>query len=160
MPHRAARVSAWRCRSSARSHPLRTLDGADLSAVAAAAPKLSPIVRFEPAHAGSGGHLQHFEHRAAVRIDPADAAFVALPGAVPELTVDERDAGHESIGLDRLFDFAGFGIDLEDLPAAILTNPERAFRPGQAGVAALSRRCDRSNHASGFGIDLLDAIFG
>jgi len=47
-----------------------------------------------------------------------------------------------------------------DLAVAILADPERSFRPGQAGVPAAAGRGNSGDHASGRGINLVDAIFG
>src|SRR6185312_13718883 len=55
---------------------------------------------------------------------------------------------------------AGVRIDLMDLARAILPDPERPFRPGEAGILAATRRRDHREHAAGRGIDLLDAILG
>jgi len=40
------------------------------------------------------------EHGAALRVDSADLALVAFPGAVPQLAVDPGHAGDEAVGLD------------------------------------------------------------
>ena len=95
-----------------------------------------------------------------LRIDAPQIALVAFPGAVPELAVDPGDAGDEAVGLDGAQDRAGFGIDLMDLALAVLPDPERAFGPGEAGVAAAAGRRDGGEHAAGLRIDLLDAILG
>src|SRR6195256_5683679 len=47
-----------------------------------------------------------------------------------------------------------------DLPFPILPHPERPFRPREPRVAAAAGRRDRSEHAAGLRIDLLDAIVG
>ncbi len=85
---------------------------------------------------------------------------VAFPGAVPELAVDPGDPGDEAVGLDGAKDRPGLGIDLMDLPVAILPHPERAFGPGEPRVAAAAGRRDGGEHAAGLRIDLLDAILG
>ena len=52
------------------------------------------------------------------------------------------------------------GIDLVDLPAAILPHPERPFGPREPRVTAAAGRRDRGEHTAGLRIDLLDAILG
>ena len=79
---------------------------------------------------------------------------------MPELAVDPGDAGDEAVGLDGAKDRACLGIDLVDLPVAILPDPERAFGPGEPRVAAAAGRRDRGQHAAGLRVDLLDAILG
>ena len=89
-------------------------------------------------------HLQALEHLAALRVDAAQLALVALPGAVPQLAVDPGHAGDEAVGLDRAQDRAGRGIDLVDLAVAVLptqrlpsaqARPESPPLPG-AGIEA------------------------
>src|SRR5262249_20280586 len=89
-----------------------------------------------------------------------DVAFVAFPGAVPEIAVDPSDAGDDAVGLDGAEDRSRLGIDLVDLAAPMLANPERAFVPGEPGVAAVARRRDGREHAAALRIDLLDAVLG
>src|SRR5881628_1300665 len=89
----ARRTRGWRallrsanrngCRSTART-PHR----ADFSARSAAAIKEVGPVGLEPADAGAERHLQPLEHAAALRVDAAEFARVAFPGAVPQLAVD------------------------------------------------------------------------
>src|SRR5262249_37017125 len=50
--------------------------------------------------------------------------------------------------------------DLMDLPAAVLPNPERPFRPREPRVTAAAGRRDRREHAACLRIDLLNAILG
>ena len=64
------------------------------------------------------------------------------------------------LDFDGAQDRACLGIDLVDLAAAMLPDPERAFGPGQPRVAAVAGRRDRRKHAAGLRIDLLDAILG
>ena len=77
---------------------------------------------------------------------------------MPELAVDPCHAGDEAVGLDRAENRAGIGIDLVDLPVAIVPDPERPLGPREPRVAAVARRGNRREHAPGRGIDLLDAI--
>ena len=80
-------------------------------------------------------------------------------GGVPELSIHPGDPGDEAVGLDGAKDRSGLGIDLVDLAVAILTHPERPFRPGQARAAARGRG-DGRDHSTGLRIDLLDAVAG
>jgi hypothetical protein len=47
-----------------------------------------------------------------------------------------------------------------DLALAILTDPQRALRPGQSGSRCRRRGRNRAEHLAGGGVDLLDAILG
>src|SRR5262245_35462488 len=85
---------------------LRTSHGADLAARAAAAVKKILAVGFETADADAARHREPLEHYTALRVDPAQLAFVAFPGAVPQLAVDPRHAGDESVGFDGAQDLA------------------------------------------------------
>src|SRR5688572_334445 len=119
-----------------RSSPFRTPHGADLSARAAAAiEEVSPI-GLEPAHAGAARHLEALEDRAALRVEPAQLALVAFPGAVPQLALDPGHAGDEAVGFDAADDLPGRGVDLEDLAIAVLPDPQAALGPGEPGVGA------------------------
>src|SRR3989449_6559739 len=146
------------CRSWALS--FRTSHGADLSARSAAAIEQVCPVGLDPADAGAARHLQPLEHRAALRVDSADIALVALPGAVPQLAVDPGHAGDEAVGLDGAQNGARLGIDLIDPAIAVLPHPQLALGPGEARVAAVARRRDRRHYVAGGGIDLVDARFG
>jgi hypothetical protein len=137
-----------------------TPHGAHRAAAAAAAVEEIGAVRFEAAHAGARGHLQAFEHRAVGRVDVAQLALVAFPGAVPELAVDPGHAGDEAVGLDRADDGPRLGVDLVDAAAAVLAHPQAALGPGEAGVAAAARRGDGPEHAARRGVDLVDALLG
>src|SRR5260370_37148355 len=88
-------------RSCGRSSFLsfRTSHGADLSARSAAAIEQVCPVGLEPPDAGAARHLQPLEHGAAFRVDSADIALVAFPGAAPQLAVDPGHAGDEARAL-------------------------------------------------------------
>src|SRR5690606_26097407 len=83
----------------------------------------------------------------------------ALPGAVPELSLDPGDPGDEAVGLDRAKNRPRLRIDLMDPPVSILPHPERPLGPGEARGTVVGRR-DRGEHAAGLRIDLLDAVPG
>src|ERR1700744_2735814 len=85
---------------------------AHLAAATAAAIEEIAAVGFQAADAGARGHLEALEHGAVGRIDVAQLALVAFPGAVPQLAVDPGDARDEAVGLDRAQHGAGGGIDL------------------------------------------------
>ena len=92
---------------------------------------------------------------------------VALPRTVPELAVDPGDARDEAVRFDRAQNRAGIGIDLVDLPFAILPDPQRPFgprqvpshrrrpapgsSPGPAGRRDRSSGCDRRRSGTGAG---------
>src|SRR6202035_2406588 len=79
---------------------------------------------------------------------------------VPELAVDPGHAGDEAVGLDGAQDRSGLRIDLIDFAGAVVPDPQRAFGPGEPGVAAAGGRRDRAEHAAALRIDLLDAVLG
>src|SRR6202043_3910907 len=66
--------------------------------------------------------------------------------------------GDEAVRLDGAKSRPGLGIDLMDLPVAILPHPERPFGPREPRVSAAAGRRDRREHTTGLRIDLLDAI--
>ena len=76
------------------------------------------------------------------------------------MSVDPRDAGDESVGLNRTKNRPCLRINLMDLPASILAHPECAFGPGEARVATFTWRRDRSDHFPCLRIDLLNGTFG
>src|SRR5688572_12974327 len=55
----------------------------------------------------------------------------------PSTHVHSRD---EAVRLDRAQDRARLGVDLVDLPVAVLSDPERALGPRQARVVTLAGR--------------------
>ena len=91
-------------------------------------------------------------------IDAADVALVAFPGAVPQFPVHPRHAGDEAVGLDGAKNRPGFGIDLVDLARAMLADPQRAFGPCHAGVAAIARGRDGAQHLAGARLDRTDRL--
>src|SRR5690606_24141930 len=127
---------------------------------AAAAIEAVGAVRFEAGEAGAVRQLEDFQRLAGLRIDAAQVALLALPGAVPQIAVDPCDAGHHPRTVDRAQYRAGVGIDLVDLALSILADPQRAFGPCHARIAAIARRGNRRQHLAGFRIDLLDAALG
>src|SRR5262249_31072389 len=114
----------------------------------------------EARDAGARRHVDLLQHLAGGGIDLAQVARVALPGGVPELAVDPGHAGDEAAARDGAQDRAGTWIDLVDLLLAVDADPERAFRPGEPGVAAAARRRNGRDHLAGVWIDLLNAALG
>ena len=113
-------------------------DGSHLPAASAAAEETIAAIALEPDTPVPGRHLEFLQNLSRSRIDAPHFALVALPGAMPELAVDPGDAGDDAVTLDRAQDRSCLRIDLVDLPAAVLPHPERAFSPGQPGVAAVA----------------------
>src|SRR5690242_20142195 len=106
-------------------------DGPHLAAAAAATEELIAI-GLEPGHTDAARHLDPLQHLSCLGIDTPQIALLAFPGAVPELAVGPGDAGHDTIGFDGAQDLPGLGIDLNDLAAAVLADPQRPFGPGEA----------------------------
>src|SRR5664279_1502022 len=106
---------------------LGTAHGADLAAAAAAGIEEVGAVGLEPAHGGARRHGQPVEHGAALRVDAADLALVAFPGAVPQLATGPGHAGDEAVRLDGAQHRAGGGVDLLDLPVAVLPHPPVSY---------------------------------
>src|SRR5574341_291984 len=149
-----------RALTSSRWAAFRALDGAHLAARAAAAVEELGPVGLEPADEGAAGHAQPLEHRAALRVDVAQLALVAFPGAVPELAVDPGHAGDEAVRFDGAQHLAGGRVDLVDLAVAVLPHPQAALGPGEPRVAALAGRRDRGQHLAAGRVDLVDARLG
>src|SRR5688500_17688536 len=104
---RSGQGSGWRSATRVggstplrRVAPLRALDDAQPAAATAATEQPVAAVGLESGHAGAGRHLEPLEHLAGIRRDAPQFALLALPGAVPELAVDPRHAGHEPVRLD------------------------------------------------------------
>ena len=135
-------------------------DGPDLAGLSSAAEELISAIRLEPGNVDSTRHLKRLKNFAGSRIDSPQVALFTFPGGVPQFSLDPSDPGDETIGLDGAKDGPCIGVDLIDLPVAILSNPERPFGLGKARVAASSRRWDRGKHLTCLWIDLLNAIFG
>ena len=117
----------------------RSAHGADLAGRPATAIERVRSVALEPADVGACRHREALEHGAALRIDATQLALVALPGAVPELSVHPGDPGDEAVRVERAQHRARAGIDLMDLPLAILPYPQRAFRPRQPRIVTAAR---------------------
>src|SRR5262245_15339398 len=164
MPPHRGRSSALISRALTRGRPRVTsfgsADGSHLSAASASAEEAIAAIGLEPRHACSSRHLESLQDLSRSRIDPPHIALVTFPGAVPEFAVDPGDPGHDAVGLDGAEYRPGLGIDLMDLPAAMLPHPERPFGPRQPRIAAAAGRRDRGEHAAGLRIDLLDAVLG
>src|SRR5262249_46145687 len=91
----------------ASARALGAADGAYFAARTAACVKQVGAVGLEPAHAHPVGHGEPGENLAALGVDAADLALVALHGAVPELAIDPSHPGDEAVGLDGAQDCAG-----------------------------------------------------
>src|SRR4051794_24463349 len=133
---------------------LRTAHGADLAAAATAGVEQVGAVGLEPAYAGAARHLEPLDQGAALRVDAANVAVVALPGAVPQLAVDPGHAGHEAVRFDRAQHRARRRIDAVDPAIAVLPHPEAALGPRESRVAAAARGRDRCDDVTRGRIDL------
>src|SRR5262245_57706632 len=150
-----------RCVARARrTYPPGPADGSDLPALSSSAEELIATIGLEPGDARSGWHVERLENLSRSRIDSPQIALVTLPGAVPELPVDPGHPGDEAVGLDRAKNRPRLGVDLVDLPVAILAHPERPFGPREPRVAAAAGRRDGGQHTAGLRIDFQNAIFG
>jgi hypothetical protein len=78
---------------------------------------------------------------------------------MPKFAVDPGHAGDEAVGFNCSEHGSGFGIDLMDLAATVLADPERSFGPGEPRIPATAGRRDRGQHFAGLGIDLTDHGF-
>jgi hypothetical protein len=117
-------------------------------------------IGLKPGNADPSRHLDTLKNLSGSRIDSPQITVITFPGGMPELSIDPGDPGDEAVGLDGAKNRAGLGIDLMDLPAPILPDPQRTFRPREPRVSATAGRWDRSQHAAGLWINLLDAILG
>ena len=135
-------------------------DGPHLPASSSPAKELIAAIAFQARHADTGRHIELLQDLTRPRIYSSQIAFVTLPSAVPKLSIDPGDPGDEAAALKGAKNRPGLGIDLMDLAVPILAHPQRAFGPGEPGVAAAAGRRDRSKHPAGFRIDLPDTILG
>src|SRR3984957_17401843 len=119
-----------------------------LPALLSAAKKLIAPVRLEPRDESTVRHFKLFKNLTRLGIDATHFTLFTLRGGMPELSVDPRDPGYETVGLDRAQYPAGVRIDLMDLPVAILPYPERSFRPSKPGVMTAAGRRDGGEHLS------------
>src|SRR5215469_15811557 len=103
-------------------------------------------------------HVEALENLTGSRVDSPQIALVAFPGGMPQLPVNPGDSGDEAVGLYGAKNCPCLGIDLMDLPAPILPDPKRAFRPGKPRITATAGRRDRGEHTAALGIDFMDAI--
>src|SRR5580704_11998636 len=138
----------------------RSANGSHLSAVSAATEKSVAPIRFKPRDTGSGWHFQPLEHRSGRGIDAPDIARLILPGAMPQLAVDPGDTRDEPIGFDGAQYSPGFRIDLMDLAATVLADPECPFSPGKARIPTIAGCRNRVEYLTGLGIDLPDHRLG
>src|SRR5206468_2067823 len=105
-------------------------------------------------------HVDSLEHGSTIRIDAPKLALGAFRGAVPQVALHPRHARDEAVRLDGAEDRARLGIDLMNLPRAILAYPERPFGPRESRVTAAGGCWNRRYDAPGIGIDLLDTRLG
>src|SRR5262245_4615216 len=148
------RAAAGRGVSAGSAH------GSHLAAASPAAEELIAAIGLEPRNTYSRRHLELLQDLSSARIDSPQIAFVAFPGAVPELAVDPGDPGDDAVALDGSENRPCLGIDLMDLPASMLAHPERPFRPREPRVTAAAGRRDGREHTAGLQVDLVDAILG
>src|SRR5215469_188625 len=135
-------------------------DHPDLSRLFSAAEELIASIGFESRDADSAWHLDAFKNFSSLRIDSSQITFAIFQGGMPQLSIDPRDAGDESVRVDCAQNLSRVGIDLIDLPVAVLPDPERPLGPGKARVPAATGRRDGRNDAARPGINLLDTILG
>src|SRR5262249_50752246 len=153
---RTGMVDEMSRRSGASAIPSPAHD-AHLAGLATAAEEPAASIGFQSGDHRARRHAEGFPHFSALLVHAPQFALVAFPGAMPELAVEPGDAGDEAVGLDRAQHFAGVRIDLVDPAFAVVPDPQRAFGPGEAGVAAAGRCGNGAEHLAGPGIDLLDA---
>src|SRR5215216_7094179 len=89
----------------------------------ASAKELIAPIGLESRHANSSRHVNSLENLSGLRVDSPQITLAAFRRAVPQLPIDPRHAGNESIRFDRAKNRPRLGIDLMNLPAAILTHP-------------------------------------
>src|SRR6266581_1479768 len=109
------------------THALGAAHGAHFAARTAARVKQVGAIGLEARHRDAFGHGEPGQNLAALGVDVADVALVAFPCAMPEFAVDPRHSRDEAVRLDRAQDRARLGVDLVDLPVAVLSDPERAL---------------------------------
>src|SRR3954470_10968155 len=126
-----------------------TADRPHIAAISTSAEEAIAAIGFQARDYGPRGQVELLQHLARLRIDPPDVAILAFPGPVPELAVDPRHPGHEALALDGAEHRPGLRIDLVDFSLTIFPDPERAFRPGQSGIAPPAGRRDRAEHLAG-----------
>ena len=102
----------------------RAPDRPDLSGWASPAEKLIVAIRLEAGNVHTRGHVELLQHFPGLWIDLSQIAFLAFPCGVPKLSIDPSDPGDEAVGLDCAKNRPGVGVDLMDLPAPILPNPQ------------------------------------
>ena len=121
---------------------------------------LLPAAAEEPV-AAVGFEPRHAHRRAASRAAPGPRRFrgstrrssLSSPSQVPCQSSPSTQVTPVTKRLDSMVRRIApvCGIDLMDLALAILPDPERAFGPGQPGIAAAAGRRDRGEHRPVFG---------
>src|SRR5882762_7537569 len=147
-------------RALTSTHALGTAHGAHFAGRTAAGVKQVRAIGLETRHPNAFGHGEPGQNLAALGVDVADVALVTFPCAMPECPVDPRHSRDEAVRLDRAQDRARLGVDLVDLPVAVLPDPERALCPRHARVVTLAGRRKGGDDRSGRGVDFLNAIAG
>ena len=122
---------------------LRPADGSHLAAAAAAAERAVTAIGFETRHARSDQASRILSSTSPVFGSIRRTSLSSpSPGAVPQLAVDPGDPGDDAVGFDGAQNLSRLGIDLMDLAAAMLADPERAFGPRKGRNR---RRCRRGS---------------
>src|SRR6185436_15713401 len=86
----------------AQSAPVfRPSNNPDLSGLSRATEEQIGAIGLESRNIYSGRHVELLQNLSRFRIDPTQVALVALPGGVPQLTVNPGDTSDEAVGLDR-----------------------------------------------------------
>src|SRR5260370_4599101 len=125
-------------------------DGPHFPASSSAAKELIAAIAFQARHADTGRHIELLQDLTRPRIYSAQIAFVTFPSAVPKLSIHPGAPVDEAAALDGAKNRPGLGIDLMDLAVPILAHPQRAFGPGEPGVAAAAGRPDPSQPPAAF----------
>ena len=72
-------------------------DCPDLAALPSPAEEPIAAIRLKPRYARPSWHVELLHHRSRPRIDAPHVAFPTLPGVMPQLTIDPRDASDEAV---------------------------------------------------------------
>ena len=94
-----------------------------------------------------------------MRIESPQIALLALPGSVPEFSIQPGDPGDEAVGLDGAKNCSRLRIDLMYFAVSVLPYPQRSFGPRKARVSATPGRRNGREHIAALRIDLLNTVF-